>query len=187
MSEGRVSKGTDGFPRKGQMPCFVDKFLETLLDRRVNRSQKLAMKRIQNFLFKTLSLGVMALGLVVNQASGAAIAPGDLVIYRVDGGGVALGNAATSVFLDEYTVTGTLVQSLAMPTTGATALTAVGNSTTEGVISRSQDGTTFIFTGYRKNVGLANPSADTAATTGRVIGALPLSGVVNTTVALRKH
>src|SRR5262245_35223006 len=63
---------------------------------------------------------------------GAAITPGDLVIYRVGDGSAALGTTATAVFLDEYTTAGSLVQSIAMPTSGAGMFSAVGNATTEG-------------------------------------------------------
>jgi hypothetical protein len=127
---------------------------------------------------------VFALALAAVTSHASSITPGNLVIYRVGDGSAALGTAATAVFLDEYTPLGTLVQSIALPTTGVSALTAVGNATTEGVISRSQDGTSLIFTGYRKDAGLANPSADTALVTGRVIGTLPVSGLFNTTIAL---
>jgi hypothetical protein len=114
----------------------------------------------------------------------APISPNNLIIYRVGDGSAALGTTATAVFLDEYTLTGSLVQSIALPTTGASELTAVGNSSTEGIISRSQDGTMLVFTGYRKDVGLSSPSSDTAAVTPRVIGTLSLSGAYNTAIAL---
>lgn len=112
--------------------------------------------------------------------SAASISPGNLLIYRVGDGSAALNNTATSVFLDEYTNTGALVQSIPLASTGASALTAVGNATTEGIISRSQDGTSLIFTGYRKDAGGANPSADAPTATSRVIGTVGLGGVAST-------
>jgi hypothetical protein len=112
----------------------------------------------------------------------AAISAGNLVIYRVGDGTAALGTAATAVYLDEYNrVTGALVSSIPLSTLGASALTAVGNATTEGIISRSQDGTKLVFTGYRKNAGGTIPSSDTAAVTNRVIGTVGLTGVPDTT------
>lgn len=112
--------------------------------------------------------------------SAASISPGNLVIYRVGDGSAALNNTATPVFLDEYNYAGTLVQSIPLASTGASALTAVGNATTEGIISRSQDGTSLIFTGYRKDAGGTNPSADGPAATARVIGTVGLNGVAST-------
>lgn len=114
----------------------------------------------------------------------AVVTPGNLVIYRVGDGTAGLNNTATAVFLDEYTTSGALVQSIAVPFTGAGALTAVGNATTEGIISQSQDGTALLFTGYRKNAGGANPSGDTYAVTNRVVGALTLAGTPDTNTAL---
>src|SRR4051812_39801489 len=79
----------------------------------------------------------------LQQVNAAPITSGDLLLYRVGDGAAALGTAATAVFLDEYTTSGTLVQSIAMPTS---SFSATGNSTTEGIISPSQDGTTLVFT-----------------------------------------
>src|SRR5262249_31131883 len=67
---------------------------------------------------------------------------------------------------------------------GASALTAVGNATTEGIISPSQDGTTLLFTGYRKDAGGTSPASDTYLTTARVIGTVTLAGTPNTTTSL---
>jgi hypothetical protein len=45
------------------------------------------------------------------------ISPGDLVVYRVGDGAAGLLNTGAAVFVDEYTTTGTLVQSIPLPTT----------------------------------------------------------------------
>ena len=47
----------------------------------------------------------------------AAFTPGDLVIYRVGDGIGSLSSFGNPVFLDEYTPSGRLVQSIALPTT----------------------------------------------------------------------
>ena len=73
-------------------------------------------------------------GLFTSRADAAVITPGNLVIYRTGDGAAALSNVATAVFLDEYTPAGALVQSIPMTTTGGSALTAVGNATTEGIV-----------------------------------------------------
>jgi hypothetical protein len=118
------------------------------------------------------------------QALASAFTPGDLVVYRVGDGTGGLGNTATAVFLDEYTPLGTFVQSVPLPTTGDTALTAVGNDTTEGIMSLSQNGGLLLFTGYRADAGTANPSTMDPATVNRVIGSIGIAGVANTVVAL---
>lgn len=115
----------------------------------------------------------------------ATITPGNLVIYRVgSGGATTLGTGAAAVFLDEYTTSGTLVQSIPVPATGAGAMTAVGNATTEGIVSRSQDGTSLVFTGYRADVGTAALGATLPAAVNRVISTLSTSGVVDTSIGL---
>lgn len=123
--------------------------------------------------------------LLVVAVYAAPITPGNLVIYRVGDGIAALGTTAAAVFLDEYTPLGGFVQSIPLPSSGASALTAVGNATTEGIMSFSQNGSTVIFTGYRKDVGGTNPSSDAPATTPRVIGTLnPSTGLFDTSIAL---
>ena len=63
-----------------------------------------------------LTCGIAALLLTVNANAYSPIAPGDLVVYRVGDGSAALSSTTSVVFLDEYTQSGTLVQSIAMPT-----------------------------------------------------------------------
>jgi uncharacterized protein len=122
--------------------------------------------------------------LAIGGAWSAPITPGNIVVYRVGTGTAVLANTATDVFLDEYTVAGALVQTIAVANTGGTSLTAVGNSTTEGIMSLAQNGSSLVFSGYRKDVGGTNPSTDAPATTNRVIGTLDLAGVVSTSVAV---
>jgi hypothetical protein len=129
-------------------------------------------------------VGAFTLATTILAGRAASIAPGNLVIYRVGNGPFALSTSATAVFLEEYTPGGTLVQTIALSTNGSTAFTAVGNATTEGIISRSQDGAFLIFTGYRKTAGGTSPAADSPSTVNRVIGTLNAAGVVNTTTAL---
>ncbi len=131
-----------------------------------------------------LPLVGFSLALAKSTASAAAISAGNLVVYRVGDGSAALGTTATAVFLDEYTPAGSLVQSIAAPTSGSTMMTAVGNSGTEGIISRSQDGTSLVFGGYRKATGGTNPSLDVPGTTNRVAATLSLGGILTTTVGL---
>src|SRR5688500_7710791 len=69
----------------------------------------------------------------------AAFTPGNVVIYRVGDGIAALTGNGSAVFLDEYTPAGTLVQSVAMPTTASgnqRQLIAGGTATAEGLVTR---------------------------------------------------
>ena len=113
----------------------------------------------------------------------AAFTPGNLVIYRVGTGAAALTAAAADVFLDEYAANGTLVQSVAMPTADSGSnqtLTAAGNSSTEGMITRSTDGKYIVATGYDAAVGSASVSGSNSATVARVIGRITADGTIDT-------
>ena len=82
--------------------------------------------------------------------------PGDLVVYRVN----STTNAATAVFLDEYTPSGTLVQSIPISSTGSTALTASGTAGSEGQLTLSPDGSTLALTGYNVAAGGTTQGTD---------------------------
>ncbi|HEX8308136.1 MAG TPA: Calx-beta domain-containing protein, partial [Allosphingosinicella sp.] len=117
----------------------------------------------------------------------AAFTPGNLVVYRVGTGAAALTNGSTAVFLDEYTPSGTLVQSIAMPTADAgsnQSLTAAGSSTSEGLLNRSEDGRYLLLTGYDAPTGIASiAGTSTTSATGavlRVIGRVDASGAIDT-------
>jgi len=87
------------------------------------------------------------------------------VIYRQGSGTNALANTGNNVFLDEYTTTGSLVQSIAMPATGAgTKLITAGNSTAEGALSISPDGTWIGFSGYNSTIPAASSITSSLST-----------------------
>lgn len=113
--------------------------------------------------------------------------PGNIVVYRVGDGSAALSSAATAVFLDEYTPTGTFVQSVPLPTTVSGSqlrLVASGTSTSEGILSRSADGQYLIATGYDAAPGTAGVTASATTTTKRVIARIDPGKAVNTTTGL---
>ena len=91
------------------------------------------------------------LGFGFAAVANADFVAGNLVVYRVGAGSAALTTASTAVFLDEFTTGGTAVSSLAMPTTaggGNNPLTAEGTDSSEGLLTRSVDGTQLVLTGY---------------------------------------
>jgi predicted extracellular nuclease len=118
----------------------------------------------------------------------AAFTPGNVVVYRVGtGAGALVANAATAVFLDEYTPAGVLVQSIALPTADSGSnqtLTAAGTATTEGMLSLSTDGRYLMLAGYDAAPGTANITAANSATIGRVIGRVGADGVADTSTLI---
>ena len=133
---------------------------------------------------------VVSLGLVIVAAPmwAAAFSPGDLVVYRVGTGSGNLVSTGNAVFLDEYTPTGTLVQSVPMPTSANGAnypLIASGTAQTEGLLTRSADGQYLLLTGYGTTTGGGTSLKSTAAATvPRVVGRVDSAGNVDTTTAL---
>jgi len=109
-----------------------------------------------------------------------------MVVARVGDGSATLTAAATEVFLDEYTPSGTLVQTIALPTSVSgnnRILTASGNNTYELGLTRSADGHYLVLTGYSAapgTTGVANSQADDIT---RVIGLIAADGTVDTSTS----
>ena len=117
----------------------------------------------------------------------ANFSPGNLAIVRIDNGGTPLSNASTAAFIDEYTPTGTLVQSIALPTAASGSnnpLTISGTSTSDGSLNRSSDGNFLVVTGYGTAPGTTGVTGTTSAAVPRVIGRIAVDGTVDTTTAL---
>jgi N-acetylneuraminic acid mutarotase len=130
----------------------------------------------------TAFLSAVNLILQVEVLDAAPFTPGNVVVYRVGTGTTALTNASTEVFLDEYSRDGSLVQSIALPTSdnGANqSITASGTATSAGLISRSSDGQFIIVTGYDSAPGVASISSSATVTVTRVIGRVAANGTVD--------
>lgn len=124
------------------------------------------------FAVPALSAVAFAALSLASTAQAAAFGAGDLVIYRVGTGSSALSSAATQVYLDEYSASGTLVQSLAV-----SGLTSSGSATSEGLITRSVDGRTLDFTGYNAALGTSKVASSTTAS--REIGQADAQGNIS--------
>ncbi len=123
------------------------------------------------FLRPLLMVLVAAIGVMAPAAS-AQFAPGNLVVYRVGSGTGALVNTGSPVFVDEYTPAGSLVQSLAMPSSGfGVNLIASGTAAAEGMLTVSPSGRYVTLTGYDATI----PTTGLATTFG---------GAVNRTIAV---
>jgi beta-lactamase superfamily II metal-dependent hydrolase/DNA/RNA endonuclease YhcR with UshA esterase domain len=138
----------------------------------------------------TRSRWIVAAVLLLSTASiagAAAFTPGNIVVYRVGDGAAALTSNATAMFLDEYTTSGTLVQSIALPTAvsgGNKRLTNSGTATSEGLMTRSVDGRYLVTAGYDAATGTASITSSAPGTINRVIGRVANDGTIDTTTAL---
>jgi hypothetical protein len=117
----------------------------------------------------------------------AQIAPGNLVVVRVGDGVNPLSSAAQPVFLDEYTPTGALIQSVALPTAPSGAnlpLCNSGSATSEGHLNLSADGRYLVHAGYGTAPGTASVAGTSSATTPRVVARVALDGTVDTSTSI---
>jgi hypothetical protein len=114
--------------------------------------------------------------------------PGNLAVYRVGTGAGSLVNTGNPVFIDEYTPAGTLVQSLALPSViapPANACVASGTATSEGMLSRSTDGSYLVLPCYSSNLPAASSlSGTTGVAVPRVAARVDGAGSIDTSTAL---
>lgn len=116
--------------------------------------------------------------------AGAQFVPGNLAVSRVGDGSSALTNSATPSFVDQYTVLGVLVNSVAMPTSLNSPnlrLTNSGTATSELQLNLSTDGQYLTLCGYDADPGTTAIASSTAT---RVIGRVAMDGSVDTTTGL---
>jgi hypothetical protein len=112
---------------------------------------------------------------------------GDLAIYRVGTGTGSLTSGSTAAFIDEYSPSGVLVQSIPLPTAPNGTdkpLTASGTATSEGELTDSVDGQYLMATGYDAAPGIASIASTTSASVPRVVARIDGQGNVDTTTAL---
>lgn len=121
-------------------------------------------------------------------SGGSAFTSGNILTLRVgEVGGTTLTTNSAPVFIDEYTTTGTLVQSVPMPfvTSGSNRkFTMSGTSTTEGFLNLSPDGQYLTFGGYDNIPGVTGISSTTATGTNRIVARVTQNGTINTTTRI---
>jgi hypothetical protein len=104
----------------------------------------------------------------------------NLVVLRAGEGSQVLSANGNSIFMDQFTPSGTYVNTVTIPDTGATPMLQGGVTTAEGYMTRSADGKLLCFVGYDTNItaGVALGTASAAAVP-RVIGTLDGSSTFN--------
>lgn len=120
--------------------------------------------------FHSLALAALA---VCGGVQAGAFSGGHVVAYRVD----TSGTGALPVILEELRADGTLIQSVPLPTSG-TPLTA-SSTGSEGLLTRSADGTCLAVPGYAVAAGSSDPKSATATTAPRAVAAVGAGGLIN--------
>jgi hypothetical protein len=106
----------------------------------------------------------------------AQFTAGDLVVLRDGTGAAALSSAGTAIFLDEFNNFGGAVTSVAIPSTGASALVNSGSATSEGLISLSPNGQSIVVAGYNANAGTASVASSSTSTVPRAVATVDYNG-----------
>jgi len=139
---------------------------------------------MRNFLVATSILTTS----LTSYAQAAPFLSDSLILYRIDASGISL---SAPVFIDEYSRSGTLRQTVAVPTSASgsnAALYGIGNASDEGQISLSGNGSYVTLAGYAApSSGLSSNTTINAAFSGynRVVGRIELSsGIVDTSTNL---
>ena len=111
-----------------------------------------------------------------------AFTSGNLVVLRAGSGTGTLSSGSNTVYLDEYTTSGTLVRSVAMPNTTPGSNILLGNSVEEGYLTKSSDGQYLTMVGYAKSGGSSSSAAYGAGGIPRAIGMIKSDGTTSVMV-----
>ena len=137
-----------------------------------------------DFMKRILLLSIVLLSLV-KVTIAQKFTAGNIVVYRVGTGGSALSGVATTVFLDEYTPTGTFVRSVKLPSVSAEVtgtnkrVTASGSATSEGFFTRSANGLYLVAEGYDADTATTGIGKTTAAAVNRVAATIDVNATIN--------
>lgn len=100
---------------------------------------------------------------------------GNLVVYRIGDGSSTLSTNADKVFLDEYTPSGVLVQSIQMPSTGQ-KITMAGGIVDGGYLTLSANGKYLVVPGWNADLGT---SLSSVTASNRSVALVDFNGLVN--------
>ncbi|MCI1190002.1 T9SS type A sorting domain-containing protein [Hymenobacter sp. DH14] len=132
---------------------------------------------------QAVALQAVAYQQVSSPTNATAFTPGNLAVVRVGDGSAALTSAATAEFVDEYTLGGALVRSIALPTAdngNVRAFTNSGTATSDN-ITRSADGRYLLLTGYNVAPGTAGvvSTTNSGTTNNRLVARIGADGSVD--------
>src|SRR3954470_22409054 len=109
-------------------------------------------------------------------AATAQFSQGNLAVLRWgNGSSGSLASTGAPIFVDQFTTSGSLVNTVIVPSSGANALESTGNATAEGALSLSADRQYLTFGAYNRAVGTGSGSPAATALP-RVIGMVDYAG-----------
>jgi hypothetical protein len=122
------------------------------------------------------SLSILAVSALAAQAQ---LLSGNLAVLRIGDGSATLGSSSTAGFIEQYTTAGAFVNTVAIPSTGASALTWSGSATSEGALTLSPDGSLLTMAGYNTAAGLASVAGSSGSSVARGVATVNLAGTYN--------
>jgi len=145
------------------------------------------MKRLKLFFQAFLTLMLICCIKTVT-AQGQPFTAGNIVVCRIGNGSATLSSTANPVFLDEFTTSGNLVQSIALPTTASGSnniltMNATGGGV-PGLLNLSVNGQYLTVPGFNVAVGTSSITGSHSNIIQRTIGVIKYDGTVNTSTAL---
>ncbi|MEI6882440.1 MAG: hypothetical protein WCK82_14065, partial [Bacteroidota bacterium] len=108
----------------------------------------------------------------------AQFTSGNVVVLQAGDGSSTLANTGNPILLKEFTPAGAAGITVTVPSTGANPMVISGSATSEGLLSRSQDGSLLVFGGYAQALPNATSiTGATALTINRAVGTVNAAGV----------
>ncbi len=105
---------------------------------------------------------------------------GNLVVLKIGNGTDSLANWGNQVYVQEYTPTGTLVNTIAVPSTGTSPFCISGSALSEGMLARTPDGKSVCFAGYKVAPPLVGGVANSlSSAVNRVVYKINYTGTIS--------
>jgi hypothetical protein len=140
---------------------------------------------------KLLILGLLNLLVFEGIFAQTPFKSGNILVLRVGNGSIPMVTGAMPVFLDEYTTTGSLVQSIALPTTviGSNKMFTLNGYSSDpglesGLLNLSTNGQWLTLAGFDAAVGTSNSTLVNNSSINKTIALVDFNGVVNATTSL---
>ena len=131
--------------------------------------------------FRNFVMASFVMSLIPVLAYSEPFTTGNLIVTRLGDGITALSSINSTIYLDEYTTGGTLVQTITLPTVETAvapnnSIYITGTAIGEGIINLSTDNRYLLVAGYK--------TLTAAGLQPRVIATIDKSGSINTTTSL---
>jgi hypothetical protein len=134
---------------------------------------------MKKLLLTTIGLAAVSLAGITSVQAQTAFTAGNIVVNRLGNGSATLSGNSTNITIQEFTTTGNLTQSIAIPGTGAGAVSDSGSATSNGYINTF--GNTLFVPGYQTEVGTASVNSSNSTVAPRAVVPIGDNGVIGST------